>query len=81
MPHYREMVQQFYADIARLPQISDQDMCNSMQQLSVQQNDEFDTIAALKELYIYVTSYKEQVCIIHKHFDIQKKFKFFVTDY
>lgn len=56
------MVTQFYADVARLPQISDQDMCTFMQQLSIQQNDEFDTIAALKELYIYVTTYKEQVC-------------------
>lgn len=55
------MVTQFYADIARLPQISDQEMGTSMQQLSIQQNDEFDTIAALKELYIYVTTYKEQV--------------------
>lgn len=55
------MVTQFYSDIARLPQISDQEMCTSMQQLSVQQNNEFDTIAALKELYIYVTTYKEQV--------------------
>lgn len=55
------MVSQFYADIARLPQISDQEMGTSMQQLSMQQNDEFDTIAALKELYIYVTTYKEQV--------------------
>jgi Plexin cytoplasmic RasGAP domain len=57
------MVSQFYADIARLPQISDQEMGTSMQQLSIQQNDEFDTIAALKELYIYVTTYKEQVSI------------------
>jgi plexin A len=55
------MVTQFYADIAQLPQISDQEMCTSMQQLSIQQTDEFDTIAALKELYIYVTTYKDQV--------------------
>ena len=55
------MVSQFYSDIARLPQISDQEMGTSMQQLSIQQNDEFDTIAALKELYIYVTTYKEPV--------------------
>lgn len=61
LPQYRDMVSQFYADIARLPQISDQEMGTSMQQLSIQQNDEFDTIAALKELYIYVTTYKEQV--------------------
>lgn len=30
-----------------------------MQELSV--HDEFDTIAALKELYIYVTKYRDQV--------------------
>lgn len=55
------MVSQFYLDVARLPQISDQEICTSMQQLSIQQNDEFDTIAALKELYIYVSTYKDQV--------------------
>lgn len=49
--------------MARLPQISDQEMNTAMQQLSVQQNDEFDTISALKELYIYITKYREQVCI------------------
>lgn len=55
------MVTQFYSDISRLPQISDQDMCTAMHQLSIQQTDEFDTIAALKELYIYVTKYRTQV--------------------
>jgi hypothetical protein len=69
LPHYREMVSQFYADVARLPQISDQEMTASMQNLSIQQNDEFDTIAALKELYIYVTTYKEQVSCATLHCD------------
>lgn len=55
------MVKQFYHDVARLPQISDQEMSTAMQQLSIQQNDEFDTISALKELYIYVTKYNDQV--------------------
>lgn len=55
------MVKQFYRDVARLPQISDQEMSTAMQQLSIQQSDEFDTIAALKELYIYVTKYNDQV--------------------
>lgn len=59
--HYREMVKQFYRDVARLPQITDQEMGTAMQQLSVQQNDEFDTIAALKELYIYVSKYRDQI--------------------
>lgn len=55
------MVSHFYYEIEQLPQISDQEMGTFMQQLSIQQNNEFDTIAALKELYIYVTTYKEQV--------------------
>lgn len=57
------MVKQFYRDVARLPPINDQDMCVAMTQLSIQQTDEFDTIAALKELYIYVTKYNDQVDI------------------
>lgn len=57
------MVSHFYASVSRLPQITDQEMGTAMQQLSVQQSDEFDTIAALKELYIYVTKYKDQVSI------------------
>lgn len=55
------MVASFYAEIAHMPQISDQDMCTAMQQLSFQQQEEFDVIAALKELYIYVTKYRDQV--------------------
>lgn len=55
------MVTKFYAEIAQLPQISDQEMCTAMQQLSVRQNEEFDTMVALKELYIYVSKYRDQV--------------------
>ncbi|XP_044251246.1 plexin-B [Drosophila takahashii] len=61
IPNYRIMVKEFYRDVSRLPQISDQEMSTAMQQLSVRQNDEFDTISALKELYIYITKYKEQI--------------------
>ncbi|KAH8283417.1 hypothetical protein KR054_011013 [Drosophila jambulina] len=61
IPNYRIMVKDFYRDVARLPQISDQEMSTAMQQLSVRQNDEFDTISALKELYIYITKYKSQI--------------------
>lgn len=55
------MVSRFYGEIAQLPQISDQEMCTAMQQLSIRQTDEFDTMVALKELYIYVTKYRDQV--------------------
>ncbi|XP_033168193.1 plexin-B [Drosophila mauritiana] len=61
IPNYRIMVKEFYRDVSRLPQISDQEMSTAMQQLSVRQNEEFDTISALKELYIYITKYKDQI--------------------
>ncbi|ALC48073.1 plexB [Drosophila busckii] len=61
IPNYRAMVKEFYRDVARLPQISDQEMSTAMQHISVQQCEEFDTISALKELYIYVTKYREQI--------------------
>nr|CAH7745689.1 unnamed protein product [Callosobruchus chinensis] len=61
IPRYREMVSQFYNDVAMLPCITDQEMGSAMQQLSAQQADEFDTVAALKELYIYVTKYREPI--------------------
>lgn len=61
IPHYREMVAHFYYDVQMLPQITDQEMSTAMQQLSVSQIGEFDTVSALKELYIYVTKYSDQV--------------------
>ncbi|XP_045482942.1 plexin-B isoform X2 [Harmonia axyridis] len=61
IPRYRRIVSQFYSDVAKLPTITDQEMGSAMQQLSAQQADEFDNVAALKELYIYVTTYREQI--------------------
>lgn len=61
IPHYREKVSRFYADVQRLPIISDQEMSTAMQQLSAAQAKEFDVIAALKELYIYVSKYYGEV--------------------
>lgn len=53
------MVKQFYGEVAHLPHITDHAIGTVMQQLSI--HNEFDTIAALKELYIYVTKYRDQV--------------------
>lgn len=61
IPHYREKVGRFYLDVQRLPQITDQEMSSAMQQLSASHANEFDVIAALKELYIYVSKYYEQI--------------------
>lgn len=55
------MVAKFYSEVAKLPCITDQEMGSAMQQLSAQQADEFDTVLALKELYIYITKYREPV--------------------
>lgn len=61
IPHYREMVARFYCDIALLPQITDQELSTAMQHLSISQAGHFHTVSALKELYIYVTKYSEQI--------------------
>ncbi|CAB0012670.1 unnamed protein product [Nesidiocoris tenuis] len=62
IPQYREMVTKFYSDVASISQITDQELSTSMQQLSAQQIGYFHTISALKELYIYVTKYNDQIC-------------------
>lgn len=61
------MVAQFYCDIADMPRISDQEMGCAMQQLSNQHANEFDTITALKELFIYVLKYREEVSAVALH--------------
>lgn len=61
IPQYREKVGRFYHDVQRLPHITNQEISCAMQQLSASHINEFDVIAALKELYIYVSKYYDQV--------------------
>lgn len=65
IPQYRDMVDKFYQDVSKLPLITDQELSTSMQQLSSSLVGNFHTISALKELYIYVTKYSEQVSLIN----------------
>lgn len=58
------MVSQFYRSISDQHTITDQEMSSAMQLLSTQHAEEFDTVAALKELYIYVAKYRDQVCCL-----------------
>ncbi|XP_039297179.1 plexin-B-like isoform X1 [Nilaparvata lugens] len=58
IPHYRQMVSRFYCDVAMLPQITDQELSSAMHQLST---DHFHSVSALKELYIYVNKYSQQI--------------------
>jgi len=57
IPLYRQLVVQFYENIQSLPQVSDQELNFYLQQLSSSHAAEFDNLAALKELYIYVNKY------------------------
>ncbi|XP_065306120.1 plexin-B-like [Dermacentor albipictus] len=61
IPSYRRLVCKFYQDVAALPPVSDQDMRSAMHALSVAHAGEVDVLNALKELYIYVTKYSEQI--------------------
>ncbi|XP_014294701.1 plexin-B isoform X1 [Halyomorpha halys] len=61
IPQYRDMVAKFYYDISIAPQITDQELSTAMQQLSAVQANYFHSISALKELYIYVTKYHDQI--------------------
>lgn len=61
IPTYRKMVSRFYQDIAAMPAVTDQEMSVALQQLSLAHTGEVDTLNALKELYIYITRYSEQI--------------------
>ncbi|CAN7983633.1 unnamed protein product, partial [Ixodes pacificus] len=61
IPSYRRMVCKFYQDISNLAPVTDQEMGAAMQSLSSAHAGEVDVLNALKELYIYVTKYSEQV--------------------
>ncbi|XP_037069956.1 plexin-B-like [Pollicipes pollicipes] len=61
LPHYRSQVERFYRDVNELPTVTDQELNSHMQRLSVAHLGQFDVIAALKELYIYVTKYFDDV--------------------
>ncbi|KAE9543414.1 hypothetical protein AGLY_002214 [Aphis glycines] len=61
IPQYRETVLRFYSDIQKLPQITDQELSTTMQQLSVSHFGQFHIVSALKELYIYASKYNDAI--------------------
>ncbi|CAL1289712.1 unnamed protein product [Larinioides sclopetarius] len=61
IPTYRKMVNRFYQDVANLPAVTEQEMCVSLQMLSMAHAGEVDSVNALKELYIYVSRYGNQI--------------------
>jgi len=61
IPLYRELVVQFYKNIQNIPQVSDQEVNFHLHQLSLSHMGEFDSLAGLKELYIYVYKYYGEI--------------------
>lgn len=51
----------YYADIAKLPAISDQDMNAYLAEQSRLHATEFNMLSALNEIYSYVSKYSEEV--------------------
>lgn len=51
----------YYADIAKLPAISDQDMNAYLAEQSRLHAVEFNMLSALNEIYSYVSKYSEEV--------------------
>lgn len=61
IPKYRDIVRRFYANIHSLPPVSDEDLNVFMGELSRSHEGHFNSVSALKELYIYVNKYHEQI--------------------
>lgn len=51
----------YYADIAKMPAISDQDMSAYLAEQSRLHLSQFNSMSALHEIYSYITKYKDEV--------------------
>ncbi|NXS60366.1 PLXA2 protein, partial [Brachypteracias leptosomus] len=61
IPSYKSWVERYYADIAKLPAISDQDMNAYLAEQSRLHSLEFNMLSALNEIYSYVSKYSEEL--------------------
>ncbi|KAF5893119.1 plexin-A2-like, partial [Clarias magur] len=60
IPHYKSWVERYYADISRLPSISDQDMNAYLAEQARVHSQEFNTLSALHEIYAYIRKYSQE---------------------
>ncbi|XP_022245711.1 plexin-B-like [Limulus polyphemus] len=60
IPAYKKVVVKYYQDISALPVVCDQEMNARMHHLSSAHTGEFDTLVALKELYVYAAKYSAE---------------------
>uniref|UniRef100_A0A8C9G4Q2 Plexin A4 n=1 Tax=Pavo cristatus TaxID=9049 RepID=A0A8C9G4Q2_PAVCR len=61
IPSYKNWVERYYSDIAKMPAISDQDMNAYLAEQSRMHMNEFNTMSALSEIYSYVGKYSEEI--------------------
>ncbi|XP_062872227.1 plexin-A2 [Trichomycterus rosablanca] len=61
IPNYKNWVERYYADISRLPAISDQDMNAYLAEQARLHSYEFNMLSALNEIYSYVSKYSEEI--------------------
>nr|XP_020663189.1 plexin-A2 isoform X2 [Pogona vitticeps] len=61
IPSYKSWVERYYADIAKLPAISDQDMNAYLAEQSRLHSADFNMLSALNEIYSYVSKYSEEI--------------------
>uniref|UniRef100_A0A8C1B8J8 Plexin-A2 n=1 Tax=Cyprinus carpio carpio TaxID=630221 RepID=A0A8C1B8J8_CYPCA len=60
IPNYKNWVERYYADISRLPAISDQDMNAYLAEQARLHSNEFNMLSALNEIYSYISKYSEE---------------------
>ncbi|CAG2109656.1 unnamed protein product, partial [Medioppia subpectinata] len=61
IPNYKVMVNRFYNDVSHMPVVTDQELSAVMQCLSLTHTGEFDTVCALKELFVYSHKYNAEI--------------------
>uniref|UniRef100_A0A8C2WM70 Plexin-A2 n=1 Tax=Cyclopterus lumpus TaxID=8103 RepID=A0A8C2WM70_CYCLU len=61
IPNYKSWVERYYADINRLPAISDQDMNAYLAEQARLHSTEFNMLSALNEIYSYISKYSEEI--------------------
>ncbi|XP_043934298.1 plexin-A1-like [Protopterus annectens] len=61
IPNYKSWVERYYADIAKMPAISDQDMSAYLAEQSRLHLSQFNSMSALHELYTYIAKYKDEI--------------------
>ncbi|XP_060691320.1 plexin-A1-like isoform X1 [Hemiscyllium ocellatum] len=61
IPNYKNWVERYYADISKMPVISDQDMSAYLAEQSRLHLSQFNSNSALHEIYTYINKYRDEI--------------------